>query len=287
MKGLYTKKLQEHKLYKELQQNLKDYYNLSLHKEHKQKTYLKKFNFKNCRSGEVIKLDYDFEQKYKEYSKTTQQRVSTISAMAHRKEFVSVFITFTLPSEYHPFKSIKKGNERLYTSINPDFSFNSIDEAVSQGYKHLNKIYQTFYKRVKNYTKNDLYYVKAIEQHNSTIPHLHLLIFFPLEKAEFIKTTFKRVVNHFNLTVVDYQSTNFNESISYASNYLLKYITKDLNSGADYFQARVLDGWKRKHKIRVLSNSNLPLTLKIYKQIYHSISNIEKKRLNLKKMIIY
>ena len=282
MKGLYTKKLQEHRLYKELQLNLKSYYELSLHKEYKQKSYLKKFAFQNQSTGEVIKLDYDFEQKYKEYSKTTQQRVSTISSMAHRKDFESVFITFTLPSEYHPFKSIKKGNDRLYTSVNPDFAFDSIDEAVTKGYKKLNKIYQTFYKRVKNYTKQDLFYVKSIEQHNSTIPHLHLLLFFPLDKHEYIKTTYKRVVSHFDLTVTDYQTTNFNESVCYASNYLLKYIIKDLNSGKDYFQARVLDGWKRKHKIRVLSNSNLPLTLKIYKQTYHSISNIEKNKIIFK-----
>ncbi len=36
--------------------------------------------------------------------------------------------------------------------------------------KNLNNIYQTFYKRVKNYVKDDLYYVKAIENHQTYNP---------------------------------------------------------------------------------------------------------------------
>lgn len=63
---------------------------------------------------------------------------------------------------------------------------------------------------------------------------------------------------------------------------VIPYITKNLNSGSDYFQARVLDGWKRFHKIRILTSSELPLTVDVYKKIYRSISNISKNKINSK-----
>ena len=158
MKGYFSKKLQNHStLYTELQENQKLYYEYSFEKENKQKNFLKYNQFLNTKTGEKLSLDYDFEKKYKEYSKITEQRAYTIQELAKRKGFCSVFITLTLPSSYHPFKSIQSPKGRLYVEENQDFQFFSLKEAVESGYKKLNIIYQTFYKRLKNYVKNDLY----------------------------------------------------------------------------------------------------------------------------------
>ena len=59
-------------------------------------------------------------------------------------------------------------------------------------------------------------------------------------------------------------------------------IIKDLNNGADIFKARVLDGWKRFHKIRVLTSSLLPLNVMVYKKIYSAVSLIEKNKISFK-----
>ena len=223
MKGYYSKKLQNNsKLYAELQDNIKFYINHSIKKENKQKSYLQNTGFLNKKSGEYLNVEYDFEKKYKEYSKISEQRALTIQELAKRKEFCSVFITLTLPSKYHPFKSIATKQGRLYVEENKGFAFNSIKEAVSCGYKELNSIYQTFYKRVKNYVKNDLYYVKAIENHQTTIPHLHLVLYFPLEYFDMVKATFSRVVEYFKLDRIDFEEVSFKENINYASKYLLK-----------------------------------------------------------------
>lgn len=283
MKGYYSKKLQNNsKLYAELQENIKFYINHSILKENKQKSYLRNTGFLNKKSGEYLSIDYDFEKKYKEYSRISEQRALTIQELARRKEFCSVFITLTLPSQYHPFKSITTSKGRLYVEENKEFAFNSIKEAVSCGYKELNSIYQIFYKRVKNYTKNDLYYVKAIENHQTTIPHLHLVLYFPLEHFEMVKTTFSRVIEHFELNRIDFEEVSFKENINYASKYLLKYIIKDLNNSSDILKARILDGWKRYHKIRVLTTSLLPLNVMVYKKIYKSVSFTEKNRINFR-----
>ena len=283
MKGFYSKKLQKNsKLYQELQDNIKLYINHSIHKESKQKSYLQHTAFLNPKTGEYLNIDYDFEKKYKEYSRISEQRALTIQELARRNEFCSVFITLTLPSHFHPFKSISTPKGRLYVEENKDFAFSTIKEAVSCGYQELNNIYQTFYKRVKNYVKDDLYYVKAIENHQTSIPHLHLVLYFPLEKFDFVKGVFKRVVEHFELDRIDFEEVSFKENINYASKYLLKYIIKDLNNSSDILKARILDGWKRYHKIRVLTSSLLPLNVMVYKKIYKSVSFVEKNRINFK-----
>ena len=153
---------------------------------------------------------------------------------------------------------------------------------MSYGYKELNTIYTTFYKRVKNYVKNDLYYIRAVENHSTMIPHLHLVLYFPLDKLDFVKAVFQRVVEHFKLNRTDLEEVAFKDNINYASKYLLKYIIKDLNNSSDIFKARVLDGWKRYHKIRVLTSSLLPLNVMIYKKIYSAVSLIEKNKISFK-----
>lgn len=283
MKGHYSKKLQQHStLYTELQENQKLYYEYSFEKENKQKNFLKYNKFINSKTGEKIQLDYDFEKKYKEYSKITEQRALTIQELAKRKNYCSVFITLTLPSNYHPFKSVATSKGRLYVEENDDFQFFTIKEAVDCGYKKLNTIYQTFYKRLKNYVKNDLYYIKAIENHNTMIPHLHLVLYFPHDCLDYVKNLFNKVVKEFELDRVDFEKVSFKKNINYASKYLLKYIIKDLNNGSDIFKARILDGWKRFHKIRVLTSSLLPLNTMVYKKIYSSVSFIEKNKIIFK-----
>ena len=284
MKRIYaTKTLQKDKLYKEIQESIKNYYQISIQKEQKQKGYLKSLKVLNTTKREFLNLDYDFEKKFKEYAKITQQRISTIEQMSKDRGYVSLFITLTLPSHFHPFKSISYKNERLYTKRNSEFTFNSVEEAIKGGYQFLNEIYKTFYKRVKNFTKQELFYVKTIEAHTTLIPHLHCLLFFPIEHYDAIKAIYKRVIEHYELQRTDLEQVSIKENISCASRYILKYIVKTLNDNSDYFNARTLDGWKRENKIRLLSNSQIPLNLEIYKKIYYSTSNIEKNKIFSKK----
>ncbi len=284
MKRIYaTKTLQKDKLYKEIQESIKNYYQISIQKEQKQKGYLKSLKVLNTTKSEFLNLDYDFEKKYKEYARITQQRVSTIEQMARDRGYVSLFITLTLPSRFHPFKSVSYKNERLYTKRNSEFAFDSVDEAIKSGYQFLNHIYKILYKRVKNFTKQELLFVKTIEPHTVLIPHLHCLLFFPIEHYDAIKSVYKRVIEHFELQRTDLEQVSIKENISCASRYILKYIVKTLNDNNDYFFVRFLDGWRRENKVRILSNSQIPLNLEIYKKIYFSISNIEKKKIFSKK----
>ena len=159
-KTTFSKKLQETKRYKELS-NLKNaYYELSLSKEKKQQQYLLLNGFKNLNTNQFENINYSWEKEYKKYAKIVEQRAYSIEEVVRRENekllsldnylnedlFVKVFATLTLPSEYHPFKSIRNKDGRMYVQENPNFEFETIEDAIKLGYQKLNKIFQVFYK---------------------------------------------------------------------------------------------------------------------------------------------
>lgn len=285
---LYSnKRLQNTNRYKEYQTLQDKYYKLSLSKESGQQQYLKhNVIFKNESTNETLDIDYSFEKYYKKYTKSIEQKVYTIEAIAKEKELVPVFITLTLPSAFHPFKSIEYKDKRLYTALNKEFQFIDIEDSISNGYQYLNHIYRTFYKRVKN-SVNKLLYVKVVEGHKTFIPHFHILFYVKKEEIKIIRKNFDKIHNEFSLNQVDIElitnelqnENNVKTGVNRASKYIMKYITKSLNSGEDYFKARVIDGWKRQHKIRMITMSNLDLSLADFRAIYHNLDNGSKEKI--------
>lgn len=291
-KTTFSKKLQETKRYKELS-NLKNaYYELSLSKEKKQQQYLLFNGFKNLNTNQFENINYSWEKEYKKYAKIVEQRAYSIEEVVRRENekllsldnyleediFVKVFATLTLPSEYHPFKSIRNKDGRMYVQENPNFEFETIEDAIKLGYKKLNKIFQVFYKRVKNYTKQDLYYIKAVEVHDTLIPHIHFVLFFKQKHYSKIENLFYKVTNFYNLNQKEFEPSSMKTDLCSASRYLIKYIIKDLNSSLFIYTTRLLDGLKRKNKIRAFSCSALPLSVGVYKKIYTAIYHFDLKQ---------
>jgi hypothetical protein len=269
-----TKQLQRKShLYKQIKRLEKDYYHHSLKKEYKQNTYLQRLNLTD-HSGVPLALYHSFEKSYKTYTKSIEQKVYTIEYMAKERHLVPIFVTITLPSKYHPLTSRSYKGKRLYVDHNPEFEFEYVEEAITDGYKYLNNIFRTFYKRIKNHTKS-LYYVKVAEFHKTFIPHFHCLFFVPKSISKIFCESFDNIVNEYQLSQVDIDLVGdkqmIKSNISNASKYLMKYVTKSLNDGADFYQARIIDGWKKRHRIRMISMSQIPLSLSDYRQIYHGI----------------
>ena len=291
-KTTFSKKLQETKRYKELS-NLKNaYYELSLSKEKKQQQYLLLNGFKNLNTNQFENINYSWEKEYKKYAKIVEQRAYSIEEVVRRENekllsldnylnedlFVKVFATLTLPSEYHPFKSIRNKDGRMYVQENPNFEFETIEDAIKLGYKKLNKIFQVFYKRVKNYTKQDLYYIKAVEVHDTLIPHIHFVLFFKQKHYSKIENLFYKVTNFYNLNQKEFEPSSMKTDLCSASRYLIKYIIKDIHDSLFIYKTRLLDGLKRKNKIRAFSCSALPLSVGVYKKIYTAIYHFDLKQ---------
>ena len=178
-------------------------YKYSLFKEKQQTNYLKnQQNLKNVKTGEVLTLKYSFDSKQKEYVKTIEQKVNALVSLAVAQNLKPIFITLTVPSEFHPNKTLKNG----IIVINKKYKFVKLDDAIVEAYAKLRDIYRVFYKRLKNYSKN-VYYIKITEPHKNLIPHMHILLFIEKEQLSNIKNIFFKVYKEYKLQRVDYDES--------------------------------------------------------------------------------
>ena len=241
-------------------------YKYSLHKEKQQSNFLRnQQNLKNVKTGEVLSLKYSFDFKQKEYVKTIEQKVNALVSLAVAQDLIPIFITLTVPSEFHPYKTLK--NQVIV--INKKYKFVKLDDAIVEAYEELKTIYRTFYKRLKNCSKN-IYYIKITEPHKSLIPHMHILIFVENEHLSNTKKLFIKIYKEYKLQRVDYDESILNDNLHNAVGYIMKYVLKTINSNDEFFK-RWLDGWRKKYKIRACEISNLPISVEVYKKLYYNL----------------
>lgn len=283
-----SKRLQTTKRYKEFFTLADRYYKISLEKEHAQQSFFKNNTIIN-KNGECFEMYHSFEKYYKAYTKSIEQKVYTIESLAKEKKLVPIFVTLTLPSNYHPFQSIEHKGKRLYTSVNKEFRFDSIKSSIDEGYHFLNEVYRIFYKRIQVKVQ-ELLFIKVFELHKTLIPHLHCLFYISKEEIRIFSKHFAKICAEFNLNETeisfdeieiddDTSSNQMKTGINRASLYLMKYITKNLNDNRDIYEARVIDGIKREHKMRMITMSNLPLSLSDYRILYHNLDDENKEQL--------
>lgn len=241
----------------------------------KQNSYLKnRIKQFNTNTGEILPVS-TYEAQQKAYIKTTEQKVNALVAMALFEGLIVIFFTLTLPSRFHPTRTLKNG--RLIR--NKNYKYVNLEDAIKEGYLELKTIYRIFYKRAKNISKN-IYFIKVFECHKSLIPHVHVLFFIEKDKVETIKKLFFKVCNEHDLKRVDFDESLLVDNIENAVGYIMKYILKTLNSKDEYYKIW-LEGWRKKHKIRACEMSNLPISVEVYKKIYYNLpteikANIQK-----------
>lgn len=241
-------------------------YKYSLQKEKQQSNYLRnQQNLKNVKTGEILTLRYSFDSKQKEYIKTIEQKVNALVSISVAQDLKPIFITLTVPSEFHPFKTLR--NKTIVK--NQNFKYQKIDDAITEAYVKLREIYRAFYKRLKNHSKN-IYYIKVVEPHKSLIPHMHILLFVEKEQQLNTKKLFINIYKEFKLKRVDYDEKILVEKIQNPVAYIMKYVLKTINSNDEFFK-RWLDGWRKKYKIRACEMSNLPISIEIYKKLYYNL----------------
>ncbi len=238
----------------------------SINKEKQQSNYLKnQQNLKNIKTGEVLTLKYSFDSKQKEYIKTIEQKVNAIVSLAVTQDLKPIFITLTVPSEFHPFKTLKNG----IIVENKNYKFVKLDDAIIEAYTKIRDIYRIFYKRLKSYSKN-IYYIKITEPHKSLIPHMHILLFVENKHLLNTKKLFIKIYKEYKLQRVDYDESILNDNLHNAVGYIMKYVLKTINSNDEFFK-RWLDGWRKKYKIRACEISNLPISVEVYKKLYYNL----------------
>lgn len=237
----------------------KSYISLSEYKEHKVNEHLKNFLIFHASKG-VFRMKKDLKTEQKNYKNLVYLKTQELERIRNLEELTPFMITLTLPTEYHPFKmikNIKDDYEKIY-ELNENFIFNNVDTRLKFGYKKLNKIYREFYKLIKKDSNKNIKFMKIIEPHKSLVPHLHCIIFIKIENQFQILKHFNKVVKKYNLTKTEFEPL-FN-NINYVIKYILKnFLEEDL---------RMLDGWKKRNKIRLFTMSNLDLSGEVFKKLY-------------------
>ena len=228
---------------------LKDLYiDIAKKAEFEKIAFAKKNIVQNKKTGEMFVIKADFKSYIKIYFNTIIQRLIYNKQIAKENGLIPFFITFTAPSEFHPFKTYNKKNIDDW-ELNENFAFNSVKKASYLAYKKLNEIFRYFYltlktgnKKLRKYGK-DIKYNAFFEYHKTFIPHLHFLVYVPEEIADnWIYKAYNKTLEKFNMNkksnkIIRIEALNEMEEVENDNNldsldgavlYISKYISKNL-----------------------------------------------------------
>lgn len=194
------------------------------------------------------------------YYSEVQNRVNTLIGEAERKELVPLFMTITLPSEYHPFKLVNKKFVR-----NPKFNGTPPREAVKALTKRFAKLRND--RALREIGKENRIYYRVNEPHKSGTPHTHILYYVPKESANRVISVFKRLYKE--------QGNDIRFDLRNAGAYVMKYINKTLPKAKNEKLSekdRYLNAWYSQHGITRFSSSRTLAPLYLYRLLYKRYS---------------
>ena len=233
--------------------NYAKYAKIAYKQDKKNKEYLEKSTIFNKYTGEIKHIEYNKEWYLRQSYLFNTFKIDYLNEECINKGMIPIFITLTLPSEYHPLRY--KGTQR-----NPNYDENL---NVFDGYEKLNSMFRDIYDsfRVNRKRVKGLKFIRVIEPHKDWTPHLHSIVYVDAEYKDKFLNHVRRVIQKNKLEQTDIKEL---DAESHAVTYLLKYVDKTL-SGDDSYR-----GWRMHHKIHrviTMSNLNIGLTRNIFKRV--------------------
>jgi len=193
------------------------------------------------------------------YYSEIQNRVNTLSTLAKERNLKAVFMTLTLPSEYHPFK---KGG----ATPNPKYNGKTPKDAVKELTKMFTRLRHD--RALKDgLSKENRIYFRVNEPHKSGVPHTHILMFVPVDRVEKVKKAFKRLF--------DTKANDIQDDIQNSTAYVMKYINKTLPlSKQDKLSEKdkYLNAWYSKNRVIRFHSSRTLAPLDIYRLVHNRYS---------------
>ena len=201
------------------------------------------------------------------YISEIKHRIYELYDVAKLKDLVPVFLTITLPSEYHRHKYIEVSFGKEVKVKNKNF--NSDYEEYTP--RNLVEILQSYFKSfvdlraVRNIPKDKRLYFKVIEPHKTGVPHMHIMYFIPKENISKFKNAFVNFCERKNILQYDFQVNIYNPI-----NYLIKYILKSVDDyrfeNTENFKFSNLVLWYVRWGIRRFSMSRVFCRLDLYRK---------------------
>lgn len=192
------------------------------------------------------------------YYSQIQNRMNTLVSEANEKNLQPIFMTLTLPSQYHKMKI-----DKIKKQLIPNKRYNDITprEAVKDLTKMFSRLRHD--RSLKELTKENRIYFRVNEPHKNGTPHTHILLFVPKENIERITNAFKRLF--------DTKSNDIQTNIKNATAYIMKYINKTLPLSKQKeltTKDRFLNAWYCKNRIIRFNSSRTLAPLSLYKLLY-------------------
>lgn len=243
---------------------INDFENVQL-KHKKQKTFLNSTFIYDKISSNYIPLSnitISANHNSNRYYSEIQNRINTLVHSAETKNLTPVFMTITLPSEYHKMKVCKKTKKLIK---NPLYNNTSPRESVKELTRMFSKLRHD--RSLKELTKDERIYYRVNEPHKDGTPHTHILLYIPKEKVE-------RVVKAFNRLFFQ-KSNKIETNIRNASAYIMKYINKTLPLAKKEMlseKEKYLNAWYSKHRIIRFNSSRTLAPLKLYRLLHRKFT---------------
>lgn len=217
----------------------------------KDKTTGNIFPLKEC----VISSNHNPQRYYAEI----QNRIDTLQKEALKANLTPVFLTITLPSEFHSMK--QKSEEDTTLIINPKYNGIEPREATKILTKMWAKLRQD--RALKDLSKNQRMYYRVNEPHKDGTPHTHILLFIPSNRIEKVEKVFKRLYFH--------KSNKFVKDIQNAKSYIMKYINKTLPKAKEHItqDEEYLNAWYIKNRINRFCSSRSTAPLYLHRLLNH------------------
>ena len=238
-----------------LKQAKKDLVKYSIEKEDSIKKFKQRVEIINAKTHNIIQLQHNPLQDTKDnYLWFVYNQKLLEEKMTKDGNYTTLFITLTLPSEYHKYSSHTQQYNHNYKKEN----------TINQGYKLLNKSFRSVYKNFRvNRKHQKIFFSKVIEPHKDLTCHLHAIIYVETKHLEKLKQHILKTIKNNNLGRYDIEKI---KDISRSTSYLLKYVQKTTNPQNEK-DFHFFNGWKKKNKIRVFTHSNLDLPRYIFKKV--------------------
>lgn len=196
------------------------------------------------------------------YHAQIQNRINTLVQTAEDKKLKPLFITLTLPSEFHKMKYNKTTNKLI---PNPKYNGTTPKEAIKILTKMYSKLRQD--RSLKELNKNQRIYYRVNEPHKDGTPHTHVLLYIPENRINRTITAFKRLFNT--------KTNKIEHDIQSAKSYIMKYINKTLPLSKQEdlsVQDKYLNAWYSKNRIIRFNSSQTLAPLNLYKLLYSKFS---------------
>ncbi|BCD60040.1 MULTISPECIES: replication endonuclease [unclassified Nitratiruptor] len=156
------------------------------------------------------------------YIAEINHRVASIKEYAESRGLYPVFITLTLPSQFHPKRRIKlkTGQYRYVRNDNYLTEINGKENNPRLASKYLSKMFSRILRHRSYYKipKKDRLYFRVIEPHKTGVPHTHALFYIPKENVNDFVRAFKNLYSDVEHSI----ETDIKNSTAYMMKYVLK-----------------------------------------------------------------